>query len=72
MKTQFTLTNRAKLWELRGYHGKELVHTFLDQFGRIQIVTGEHADHLLASGKAIYCDVPCDVNGPDGPWKKEI
>jgi len=56
---KFNLSNRANLWKLREYHGK-LEHTYCDPLGRLQSVTAEHADRLIAAGKNVYVDVPFD------------
>jgi hypothetical protein len=63
---KFNLSNRANLWKLRDYHGA-LEHTYCDPLGRLQDVTAEHADRLIAAGKNVYVDVPFDDNDPNAP-----
>lgn len=63
---KFNLSNRASLWTLREYHGK-LDHTYCDPLGRLQSVTAEHADRLIAAGKHVYVDVPFDDGDPNAP-----
>ena len=63
---KFNLSNRANLWRLRDYHG-HLEHTYCDPLGRLQSVTAEHADRLMAAGKNIYVDVPFDNNDANAP-----
>ena len=64
---KFNLSNRANLWTLREYHGAALQHTYCDPFGRLQSVTAEHADRLIAAGKNVYVDVPFDDGDPNAP-----
>jgi hypothetical protein len=61
---KFNLSNRA--WELREYHGT-LEHTYCDPRGRLQSVTAEHADRLIAAGKNVYVDVPFDDSDTNAP-----
>ncbi len=63
---KFTLTNRANLWKLREYHGT-LEHTYCGPTGRLQSVTAEHADRLIAAGKNVYVDVPFDSSDVNAP-----
>lgn len=63
---KFNLSNRAKLWELRTYHGA-MRHGYCDPLGRISDVTCEHADRLIAAGKNVYVDVPFDTEDPNAP-----
>jgi hypothetical protein len=63
---KFNVSNRANLWKLREYHGT-LEHTYCDPLGRLQSVTAEHADRLIAAGKNVYADVPFDDSGPNAP-----
>ena len=64
---KFNLANRAKLWELRTYHGKALRHGYCDALGRISDVTGEHADRLIAAGQNVYVDIPFDDSDEFAP-----
>jgi hypothetical protein len=63
---RFNLSNRANLWTLREYHGT-LEHTYCDPLGRLQHVTGEHADRLIAAGKNVYVEVPFDDDDQYAP-----
>ncbi len=63
---KFNLSNRANLWRLREYHGT-LEHTYCDPLGRLQSVTAEHADRLIAAGKNVYVDVPFDSSDTNAP-----
>jgi hypothetical protein len=63
---KFNLSNRANLWRLREYHGK-LEHTYCDPLGRLQHVTAEHADRLIAAGKNVYVEVPFDDSDANAP-----
>jgi hypothetical protein len=63
---KFNLSNRANLWTLRTYHGS-LEHTYCDPLGRLQSVTAEHADRLIAAGKNVYVDVPFDDRDTKAP-----
>ena len=63
---KFNLSNRGNLWKLRDYHGR-LEHTYCDPLGRLQRVTAEHADRLIAAGKNVYVDVPFDSNDANAP-----
>jgi hypothetical protein len=63
---KFNLSNRTNLWKLRDYHGK-LEHTYCDPMGRLQSVTAEHADRLMAVGKNVYVDVPFDDSDANAP-----
>lgn len=65
---KFNLSNRAKLWELRTYHGySNIEHHFCDPLGRITNITGEHADRLMLAGHNIYADIPWDSEDPNAP-----
>jgi hypothetical protein len=63
---KFNASNRANLWKLREYHGT-LEHTYCDPLGRLQLVTAEHADRLIAAGKNVYVDVPFDSSDANAP-----
>jgi hypothetical protein len=63
---KFNLSSRANLWKLRDYHGT-LEHTYCDALGRLQHVTTEHADRLIAAGRNVYVDVPFDDGDPKAP-----
>jgi hypothetical protein len=63
---KFNLSNRANLWKLREYHGT-LEHTYCGPTGRLQSVTAEHADRLIAAGKNVYVDVPFDSSDVNAP-----
>jgi hypothetical protein len=63
---KFNLSNRTNLWKLREYHGK-LEHTYCDPLGRLQSITAEHADRLIAAGKNVYVDVPFVDSDPNAP-----
>jgi len=63
---KFNLSNRANLWQLREYYSK-LDHTYCDPLGRLQSITPEHADRLIAAGKNVYVDVPFDDSDPNAP-----
>jgi len=68
---KFNLSNRANLWKLREYHGK-LDHTYCDALGRLQSVTAEHADRLIAAGKNVYVDVPFDDSDQNAPKVEDL
>ena len=51
---KYTLVNRAELWRLREFHGKDLQHCHLDALGCYVAITGEHADRLMLAGHAVY------------------
>jgi len=63
---KFNASNRTNLWMLRDYHGA-LEQTYCDPLGRLQSVTAEHADRLIAAGKNVYVDVPFDDSDPNAP-----
>jgi len=63
---KFNASNRANLRKLREYHGT-LEHTYCDPLGRLQSVTAEHADRLIAAGKNVYVDVPFDSSDANAP-----
>jgi len=68
---KFNLSNRANLWKLREYHGNP-DHTYCDPQGRLQSVTAEHADRLIAAGKNVYVDVPFDDGDPNVPKVEDL
>jgi len=63
---KFNASNRANLWKQREYHGK-LEHTYCYPTGRLEPVTAEHADRLIAAGKNVYVDVPFDSSDANAP-----
>jgi hypothetical protein len=68
---KFNLSNRANLWMLREYY-VTLAHTYCDPLGRLQSVTAEHADRLIAAGKNVYVDVPFDDSDPNAPKVEDL
>jgi hypothetical protein len=68
---KFNLSNRANLWKLREYHGK-LEHTYCDPLWRLQCVTAEHADRLIAAGRQVYVDVPSDDSDSNAPKVEDL